>query len=820
MPTFEVDIGDATYQVDAPDENTAYQYATSEHEAGGSQQPVEDAGLLARISESITGKARSTPEIEALPDWRGNMPEFSLSQGIPALKTAFGTVFTDPDETAKIIKSNFPDIQVKQDSKGNYIFKSAIDEKEYALKPGFRGSDIPRAIAGTLLSLPAARATSVLGAAGAAGLTQAGIEATQAATGGEFNASEIPTAAAFGGATQAAFKILGTAIPGAKRLFQGKSFIPEDIAASVPEVAPEVAAKDLRSIVDKATGSGLGATKAQMELAQLARVNPEALAIAQELGIEVPIDVLSDNPQMKAIVGTSRGIAGSEAEAGWKTQQAQFVQQADDLMDRIGANNSLSEVSDDVKAALKKTRDDLASSAKKSYDEIKQLILEKTVVSSKEDPGLPNLKKLLDDTLEKVGSIERFRPQEAELYDIVNKKKMTYGDFNRIKDDIRSALYKKTPNTYGNLNSSILSDLYNALTLDQLAAVEKFAGVEAKNNLLAANATYAKKANLERLIVDAFGKDTEGSIAGLIRQSITKTGKGSSEGLTKLLKVVPQDLQKDTLLTAISDLATETRAEFGGQFSFSKFRALYDGIQKERPLMSQIEGVIGPDAARALKGLNEVSKRVTEARALVSSTGKANQALIQELRAQTLTDRILNPATGAAIGASIGGAPGAWAGSKLFSAIGGSKDRIAATGKLFMSPEFQKLASDAASKSTVPNSSISAVARSSAFKKYAALMKLPYEPSKAERWLKAALMSPYDMAQPQSAFEPSRVVAEILPNASIKSDPATKFKILQKPGGNYRLLAPDGTISVFATETEAIKAANKQLKRLNAAPVK
>jgi hypothetical protein len=76
------------------------------------------------------------------------------------------------------------------------------------------------------------------------------------------------------------------------------------------------------------------------------------------------------------------------------------------------------------------------------------------------------------------------------------------------------------------------------------------------------------------------------------------------------------------------------------------------------------------------------------------------------------------------------------------------------------------------------------------------------------------------MAQPQSAFEPSRVVAEVLPNASIKSDPATKFKILQKTGGKFRLLAPDGTISVFNTEGEAIKAANKQLKKFNAAPVK
>jgi hypothetical protein len=95
MPTFEVDVDGATYEVDAPDENTAYQWASSEHQSQATQQPVEDAGLLARISESITGKARSTPEIEALPDWRGNMPEFSLSQGIPALKTSLGTMFAD-----------------------------------------------------------------------------------------------------------------------------------------------------------------------------------------------------------------------------------------------------------------------------------------------------------------------------------------------------------------------------------------------------------------------------------------------------------------------------------------------------------------------------------------------------------------------------------------------------------------------------------------------------------------------------------------------------------------------------------------------------
>jgi len=42
------------------------------------QQQEEDPGLLARIADAVTGTSRKTPEIEALPDWRGNMPEFSL----------------------------------------------------------------------------------------------------------------------------------------------------------------------------------------------------------------------------------------------------------------------------------------------------------------------------------------------------------------------------------------------------------------------------------------------------------------------------------------------------------------------------------------------------------------------------------------------------------------------------------------------------------------------------------------------------------------------------------------------------------------------
>jgi hypothetical protein len=176
------------------------------------EQPV-DTGLLARIADSFTGKSRRTKEIESLPDWRESMPEFSLSSGIPALKTAIGTMSTNPEETAKIILANFPDVQMRQDEKGNYIFKSGIDQKEYALKPGFRASDIPRAVVGALTFLPAGRATSLLGAFGANAATQAAIEASQAATGGEFNAGEVGVAGALVLAHAFAFALAAVAVP-------------------------------------------------------------------------------------------------------------------------------------------------------------------------------------------------------------------------------------------------------------------------------------------------------------------------------------------------------------------------------------------------------------------------------------------------------------------------------------------------------------------------------------------------------------------------------------------------------------------------------
>lgn len=156
--------------------------------------PQEPPGFFAGLAEQITGKDRATPETKSLPEWTG-MPELN-QMSMASLKSAIGTLTTNPKETVQILQSNFPGIQVRQDQKGNYLLKSSVDQKEYAIPPGMSVGDIPRILGGMLAFTPAGRGSSLVGMGLKSGATQAAIEGSQAATGGEFSPVEVALAAA------------------------------------------------------------------------------------------------------------------------------------------------------------------------------------------------------------------------------------------------------------------------------------------------------------------------------------------------------------------------------------------------------------------------------------------------------------------------------------------------------------------------------------------------------------------------------------------------------------------------------------------------
>lgn len=170
--------------------------------------------------DAVTGADRSTATTERLPDWV-QMPGINDLLSSAAWKTGLGTAFGgSPQEIAQIVQANFPGTQVYQDEKGNYILRSAIDGKDYAIKPGFQISDIPRAgnIIGLGLLGGGGAGVTALQTAGREALMQTGIEAAQAGTGGTFNPSDIATAAALGGGAQRGLEVL----PGAAGRMVGR----------------------------------------------------------------------------------------------------------------------------------------------------------------------------------------------------------------------------------------------------------------------------------------------------------------------------------------------------------------------------------------------------------------------------------------------------------------------------------------------------------------------------------------------------------------------------------------------------------------------
>ncbi len=736
--------------------------------------PAQPTGFFAGIAESVTGRARATPETQALPEWTG-MPELN-QMSVASFKTALGSLLTNPKETVQILQANFPGVQVRQDAKGNYLIRSSVDQKEYAIPPGFSMGDIPRALGGLAAFTPAGRAATIPGAIIGAGATQAVIEGTQAATGGQINPADIALAAATGPAGQILQRVAPPVIQAVKKGVQrvtgrpvtapaaaqaptppmGAAMAPEapPAAAAVPEAAPiapeipvapaaptaapivaEVSEEEVRKLVTQAAGTGFGSAGARDRLADLAQVNVSAKEAADRLGIKLPADVFSDNPQVRAAAGLTRSAAGSEAEAAWRTTVSQAVDKADDVIRQFDATFvegavAPGVVSQKIKDSLTKTRSDLNAAAGKVYDDVDAVVPKTSFVD------LPKLKATLD-TIKAEVTEEGMSAAEKKLANMIERGDVTYGLLKREKGLIGKAL-NKMESPYGSMAEADLKRLYAALADDQLTNVGNIGGEELRQQLRGANLIYAKERALGNRIVNAFGNDLEGSIANKMRTAITGAAKGDAGEFNRLLKTVPDDLRKETIATALASVTRSARGAEKGGFGFSEFSDIYPKLRANPPVYKTIVDTLGKDSANVLRDLFEVSKRVTEARANVLTTGKANQAfanpegLIGKVMDSTITQRVVTTVTGLVPGG------GAVAPDIIKFMSQGAEERVKAAGKLFADEAFQKLAVEAATKAAPSAATLRRTAMSQSFQKFADAAKLPKALDARIQWLQTA----------------------------------------------------------------------------------
>ena len=777
----------------APAEAPAVDYAAMATQFGGQAEP-QKMGFFESVGEMVTGSRRATPETQALPEWTG-MPELN-QLSVASLKSALGTLVSNPQETVQILKANFPGIEARQDAKGNFILKSSVDQKEYAIPPGFSVGDIPRALGGLLAFTPAGRATTLPGAVAAGAGTQAVIEATQAGTGGRFDTSEVVTAGAAGGAGQVVQRSAQAAAPAVKRVVQratGRPVTPTPAApaaapapapaarieptlepmpapaaptapaapagasmgtAMAPEAAPVAqvateAFEEVGDLVRKASGSGPGSAAAKAKLADVAQVNPEARSAAERLGMDLPFDVFSDNPQVRAAVGLTRSVAGGEAEAAWVNTVRTAIGKADDVVQQFDAafiegRPAPGATSQRILDSLNTTRTQLANDADVIYKRVDATIPKTATVQ------FPRLTQTLDDVLAEVGE-KGLSAQEKKLYELATDPAVTYGRLLREKNLIGQAMAgKESP--YGNMAAGDLKRLYGALAEDQLTNVGQIGGDALRQELRAANLLTAKRKALENRIVGAFGKESDGSVATLMQSAIKSAAKGDAAQFNKLIKVVPPELRKETIATALASVASSGRAAQEGAFGFAEFAKTYRGLRANPPVYKQVIEVLGKDADPVLRDLFEISRRITDARAQVLTTGKANQALVEAMKAEGLIGKVMQSTTAQRVvtGAASAIPGGGFVAPDIVQFMSkGNADAVKAAGKLFASDDFQKLAIEAATKTEPIQAVLRRTAASKAFTDFANAAKLPQSMDARVQWLQSAVQTGRQFNQDQ-----------------------------------------------------------------------
>ena len=494
------------------------------------------------------------------------------------------------------------------------------------------------------------------------------------------------------------------------------------MTAPVAAAAPEQAAAELGTLINKASGTGGAAKNAQIKLAEQAQINPEAKAAAERLGIDVPADVFSDNPQVRAAIGLTRSLAGSEAEAGFRSAVTNAVDQADNIMREFDAQFvegaiAPGVVSQRVKDSLTTTRKALNDQADEIYKRVDTLVPKQTIVQ------MDNLRDELAVIVSEVGEKGLTASEKGLMALVKSKEPIKYGRLAREKSQIGKAL-KRQESTYGSLDEATLKRLYAALSKDQLDNVGRVAGEEVRRELRGANLIYAKERALGDRIVNAFGADLEGGIANKMRSAITSGAKGEAGDFARLMKTVPDDLRKEVVATALASVARSGRGAEKGGFGFSEFADIYPKLRANPQVYKEIAQALGPKASDTLRDLYQVSKRITEARANVLTTGKANQALVESLNAEGLIARIMDSTMAKrAVGAAAGmGGPivGAVMPDIMQAMTKGNPDAIRAAGKMFSSPEFQVLLNDVATKGDASERAINQVSMSKPFRSFIA----------------------------------------------------------------------------------------------------
>jgi|GEM_PF-4581588 len=315
--------------------------------SGATEQPIEqrveqEKGFVDSVSDFFTGDDRQTRATRTLPE----IGQGGLLSGEDNAKTAAITPAllsaTNPEEIGKILSNNYENIGITYDEKGNIIANNNSTGVKVVLnQPGISQLDILQGLGIAAAFTPAGRVIGATKLAGAAGATSAGIEALQALSGGEFDASQVAIDTVTAGVLDKAFEVAKATGRNIKDVLRNDANIdPDKILKSFD---PQLT-KSRKFGKDKpTTPEALQQQISQQKITDdgLARIRQAEGQGVQLTKAQATKDFASSDAEQTLLKSVSK--EGEQARQFAEQQQGQLKQAAEEFTNKFGGSSRFKE---------------------------------------------------------------------------------------------------------------------------------------------------------------------------------------------------------------------------------------------------------------------------------------------------------------------------------------------------------------------------------------------------------------------------------------------------------------------------------------------
>lgn len=713
----------------------------------------EEQGTLEQAyqwaKEQITGNERRVESTEALPDYH-NMPEMnpqSLSIGTGESEKGYnvtqGILNAGPDEESKILTSQFPGIKVRKDEKGNFIYKSSIDGKEYARKPGIRGSDAPQIAANLILDMLPGASQAKLGsgiALGIRGVIQAAIEANQTKQGGSFDALNIPLAVGGEALGIGTGKALGGV---AKKLgseeaqkylmdMAGMRYLPPTAKQSLIPTLPQYEEKAIVPTMVKAVRSG-GDEKAR-ELIQQIQPGQEMLSASERQGILPMVHggQLTEKSDVRAVYQGLRAYKSSDLEKFEDKNipliKEQFVQN----LEKVGGSNDWGTLHLEVKNLMETKEKALKDVVNQRYNALKAAINPETLIEA------PNFRKAIIEDFrgQRIGNLPK---QAQDLYNSLDVGS-TYGELDQLRKELGASFQHFPTGRFKDLaKTGLTKKLYGILAEDQKLMAEKMGVLPLYN---AAQEAQILKSKMDDALVEVFGDRTKGFLLDPLKSTTKKLARGEIDPFINFIKAIPGETGKEKELKK-QVVTSGLFSAFGKETDPINFNLIYqfgEGLDRNPAAKAALMSNLTDDAKTILKDYHTVAKNIFLSSRKLNLTGVSQTLEKQFADAENLASKIYSYATNSTIGGLLtrismvfgGQMVGITSHAAQLGARGTSKDAIVLADRLVTSPAFLR---------AVVTGDMSEFAKQGIVKKFWHSIKTPSGQSGIEEFFRPSIQS-------------------------------------------------------------------------------